>query len=185
MVVRSPQVAMAPRRPSLCEAPATSEKLWLALRAARPASPAWVERRRSAWFTAGKELADRAQIGGLRTRALRPPLGVEPCRQAKTRRLGRMATPAVLPAAHSTAPLLHRSMLITQLRRDILKYQPIQMVGGEATTTVGQRRSESPLLVQAHRLTLASPAAGPDLKHAGERRSAIHATPVLVKTPAS
>ena len=58
------------------------------------------------------------------------------------------------------------------------------MVGGEATTTVGQRRSDSPLLLQAHRLTLASPAAGPELKHAGERRSAIHATPVLVKTPA-
>ena len=56
--------------------------------------------------------------------------------------------------------------------------------GGEATTTVGQRRSESPLLLQAHRLTLASPAAGPELKHAGERRSAINATPVLVKTPA-
>ena len=49
---------------------------------------------------------------------------------------------------------------------------------------VGQRRSESPLLLQAHRLTLASPAAGPELKHAGERRSAIHATPVLAKTPA-
>jgi len=74
--------------------------------------------------------------------------------------------------------------LIAPLRRDILRYQPIQMVGGEATTTVGQRRSESPLLLQAHRLTLASPAAGPELKHAGERRSAIHATPVLAKTPA-
>ena len=74
--------------------------------------------------------------------------------------------------------------LIAQLRRDILRYQPIQMVGGEATTTVGQRRSESPLLVQAHRLTLASPAAGRGLEHAGERRSAIQATPVLVKTPA-
>jgi hypothetical protein len=55
---------------------------------------------------------------------------------AKTRRLGGMATPAVLPA--------------------------------ETTTTVGQRRSDSPLLLQAHRLTLASPAAGPELKHAGE-----------------
>jgi len=74
--------------------------------------------------------------------------------------------------------------LITQLRRDILRYQPIQMVGGEATTMVGQRRAELPLLLQAHRLTLASPAAGPVLKHAGERRPAIHATPVLVKTPA-
>ena len=69
------------------------------------------------------------------------------------------------------------------LRRDILRYQPIQMVGGEATTTVGQRRSESPLLLQAHRLTPASPAAGPELKYAGERRFAIHATPALVKTP--
>ena len=74
--------------------------------------------------------------------------------------------------------------LIAQLRRDILRYQPIQMVGGEATTTVGQRRSESPLLLQAHRLTLASPAAGRGLEHAGERRSAIQATPVLAKTPA-
>src|SRR6516164_652487 len=60
----------------------------------------------SAWFA-----ADRAHIRGLSTRALRPPLGVEPCPQAKTRRLGGMATPAVLPAAHSTAPLLHRSSL--------------------------------------------------------------------------
>jgi len=75
-------------------------------------------------------------------------------------------------------------MIITQLQRDILRYQPIQMVGGETTTMVKQRRSDSPLLLQAHRLTLASPAAGPELKHAGERRSAIHATPVLVKTPA-
>ena len=57
------------------------------------------------------------------------------------------------------------------------------MVGGEATTTVGQRRSESPLLLQAHRLTPASPAAGPELKYAGERRFALHATPALVKTP--
>ena len=54
----------------------------------------------------------------------------------------------------------------------------------KATTTVGQRRSESPILLQAHRLTLASPAAGPKLEHAGERRSAIHTTPALVKTPA-
>src|SRR5262245_14634674 len=74
--------------------------------------------------------------------------------------------------------------LIAQLRRDVLRYQPIQMVGGEATTTVGQRRAESPLLLHAHRLALASPAAGSELKHAGERRLAIHATPVLVKTPA-
>lgn len=59
----------------------------------------------------------------------------------------------------------------------------LQLFRLEATTTVGQRRSESPLLLQAHRLTLASPAAGPGLEHAGERRSAIHATPV-VKTPA-
>jgi hypothetical protein len=96
-----------------------------------------------------------------------------------------MAAPAVLPAAHSTGAPAASIELIAQLRRDILRYQPIQMVGGEATTTVGQRRSESPLTLQAHQLTLASPDAGPELKHAGERRSAIHATPVLVKTAES
>jgi hypothetical protein len=58
------------------------------------------------------------------------------------RRKRGMATPAVLPAAHSTG-LAASIELIAQLRRDILRYQPIQMVGGEATTTVGRRRGKS------------------------------------------
>ena len=51
-----------------------------------------------------------------------------------------------------------------------LRYQPIQMVGGEAATTVAQRRSYAPLLVQAQRLTLASSATGPGVERAGAPR---------------
>ena len=151
-------------------------------------TPDWDAKARK--LTDGRGVDCIVEIGGPRTIAMSlSALAVDfeamnraiaVCPQAKMRR-GHSCRASGCPFHRAPAASIE---LIAQLRRDILRYQPIQIVGGEATTTVGQRRSESPLLLQAHRLTLASPAAGPELKHAGEWRSAIHAIPVLVKTPA-
>ena len=65
----------------------------------------------SARFLAGEQLADRAEKFRLWATPFGHPLGVEASPQAKTRRLGRITTPAVLAAAHSSAALLHRSSL--------------------------------------------------------------------------
>src|SRR5271157_5452023 len=65
----------------------------------------------SARFLAGKQLADRAEKFRLWAPPFRHSLGVEASPQAEPRRLRRMATPAVLAAAHSSAALLHRSSL--------------------------------------------------------------------------
>ena len=59
--------------------------------------------------------------------------------------------------------------------------------GARTNRTMSQRSDSADrnhhYCCRAHRLTLAPPAAGPELKHARERRSVIHATPVLGKKP--
>src|SRR5207244_1755622 len=63
----------------------------------------------STLFSLGEQLAQRAQESRLGAPRRRCALGLDPCPQAKTRRLRRMAALAVLPAAHPSPPLLHQS----------------------------------------------------------------------------
>src|SRR5205823_12199458 len=59
-----------------------------------------------------KQRANRAAQFWLRPSLLGSALGLEPCPQAKARRLRRMAALAMLPAAHPSAALLHRPNLV-------------------------------------------------------------------------
>jgi hypothetical protein len=75
-----------------------------------------LETNRSARLLPGKQLANRGKKFHFRAPPFGGPFRVESSPQPKARGLRRMATPAMLAAAHSSAALLHAASLAVQTK---------------------------------------------------------------------
>jgi len=105
----------------------------------------------SARFPSGEQLVDRAEKFRLWARLFGRPLSLETSPQPKARRLSRVATPAVLPAANPATALLHRSSLVQSEGPSDAEVWCSPIAGANEIRTLGprgrQRLRDRPLLL--------------------------------------
>src|SRR6516162_10826901 len=105
----------------------------------------------SARFLSGGQLVYRAEKFRLWAPSFGRPLSPETSPQPKARRLSRVATPAVLPAANPATALLHRSSLVQSEGPSDAEVWCSPIAGANEIRTLGprgrQRLRDRPLLL--------------------------------------